>query len=291
MVYGEHLVIGNVGWHHLGRAFDGVRASFDAGAATIDVFATVLDEGLFRDPVLVDPVGAGDTYFTGVYGKLGGLLGGGLELDVYALSRIRPGNDAVTDEMGDPLVAEGETSADVTPGVRFKGKAGVVDFRLETGVQLGTRSLPGTDAADVFAYQVDAEVGLDLRKRANFRVSAEGFYASGDDPETPEVEAWDQLYPTAHKWMGFMDFVGSRSNVYGGVAHVQAVFHPVTIGLDTHVFFRPFPADDDDYLGTEIDLGVAWAIAEPIKLRGLYGIFIAEEEEYQFVEVAFETKF
>lgn len=291
MVYGDHLVIGNVGWHHLGRAFDGVRASFDAGDATVDVFATVLDEGVFRDPALVDPVGAGDTYFTGVYGKLGGLIGHGLELDLYALSRIRPGNDAVTDEMGDPLVAEGETSADVTPGVRFKGRAGVVDFRLETGLQLGTRSTPGTDAADVFAYHVDAEVGLDLRKTAHVRVSAEGFYASGDDPETPEIEAWDQLYPTAHKWMGLMDVVGARSNIYGGVAHLQSVFGPVAVGLDTHVFFRPFPADGDDYLGTELDLGAAWTIAKPITLRGLYGIFIAEEENYQFVEIAFETKF
>lgn len=293
MTYGEHLVIGNVGWHHIGRAFNGVRSHITLGDAWVDLFATVLDEGFVSGP-FAEPFGAGDAYFLGAYAGLGGLLWDGLDLDVYVLSRVWPGiQDLPPDPERDPAVMERDPASDVTPGVRVKGKAGVFDYRAEQGVQLGTRPDVDGEAPDVFAYQGDLELGLDFRRTAHVRVAAEAFYASGDDPGTETVEAWDHLYPTAHKWMGLMDVVGARSNVYGGVFHLQAAFAPVSASLDAHAFWRPEPfADADPYVGTELDAGVAWAIAEPLKLRGLYGLFIpTETDPLHFVELSLRATF
>ena len=272
MVYGDHLVIGNVGWHHLGRAFDGFRVRTAAGDAWVDVFFTALSEGFVEG--FGDPLGAGDTYFTGAYAGLGKLFFENVDLDLYALSRLWPNNREIpVDPTLEPV--EYDFAADLTPGVRVKGTAGVFDFRAEQGLQLGTRpALP--EPVDVLAYQGDVELGLDFRKTAHVRVAAEAFYATGDDPESERTEAYDHLYPTAHKWMGLMDFVGARTNVYGGIWHTQLVFEPVAFALDVHSFWRPFPADDTTYLGTEVDAGAAWAIAKPLKLRGLYGIFLPE---------------
>jgi hypothetical protein len=47
MAYGDHLVIGDVGWHETGRSFDGARLRIEPGAsgAWIDGFVTQLGEG------------------------------------------------------------------------------------------------------------------------------------------------------------------------------------------------------------------------------------------------------
>lgn len=292
MAYGDHLVIGNVGWHHLGRAFDGLRGHFEAGDAWFDVFFTVLNEGFVQGP-FAEPYGASDTYFAGAYAGLGELIWEKLDLDLYLLSRIWPGVENLPDDP-DLEVIEQDPAADVTAGVRLKGRAGVIDFRAEQGLQGGTRPGGTVEAArDVFAYQGDVELGLDLRETLPLRVSGEAFYASGDDPNTFEIEAYDQLYPTGHKWMGLMDVVGARSNVYGGVLHGQVFLTPVILSVDAHAFWRPEPVvGTDEFLGTELNAGAAWTIAGPLVVRGLYGVFVPDAADaLHFVEVEARVTF
>ena len=51
-------------------------------------------------------------------------------------------------------------------------------------------------------------------------MSVEGIYASGNDPATEKHEGWDELYPTAHKFLGLADVFTravKRTNVRSGV--------------------------------------------------------------------------
>ena len=299
IVYGDHLVMGNVGWHHLGRSFDAarMRVQLDPDSFWVDLFFSVLTEGFSNtgDPA-VFPVaelpmgrdyGAGDTYLLGLYAALGPLLGRGVELDVYGIARVWP----ATEERG----VDRDTAGDLTIGVRTKGRAGLFDYRAEVGVQLGRR-LTGGAATDVLAYQGDVELGLRFLDEDAFRVALEGFYASGDDPGTADIEGWDQLYPTAHGWMGTMDIVGARTNVAGGVLHLA--YQPkswLKLLVDTHAFFRLEKAGavDSGYLGVEIDTGILFLLGKGFKVRGGYGIFLPDEgfadDPRHFVEV--ETRF
>ncbi|OIP40808.1 MAG: hypothetical protein AUK47_07555 [Deltaproteobacteria bacterium CG2_30_63_29] len=290
MVYGDHLVIGNVGWHHLGRAFDGARLSLTPfeSKASIDVFCTTLDEGL--EAGFGNPLASGDLYFAGIYGKLGpAILDKGMDLDVYLLSRIWGSTDVVTPAIPGPDSEwDKEAAAEFTAGVRTKGSFGPVIYRLEAGGQFGGRQ-PATAAPigekintqDVLAYHGDLEVGVNFMEQAHLEATIEGFYASGDEPETPENEAYNQLFPTAHKWLGLMDVVpgAGRSNIYGGVLHLASKLDALTIKLDAHRFYHPeVAAGADQYFGSELDLDLTYTLGGGVKLRALYGQFYPEED-------------
>jgi len=272
MNYGEQLMIGAVGWHHFGRAFDGARfhwAPADAGYFC-DVFFTVLSEGVVSD--LGDPFGAGDQYFAGLYTGFGGLISDSMDLDLYVLTRTLPTTDA--------LELEGATQ--VTVGARNKGSAGAFFWRFEGGAQFGSRptATPGPDATNpsVSAFQGDLELGV-APGEGDLRLSLEGFFASGDDPTTDDAEGWDHHFPTAHKWLGLMDFVGPRSNITGGAVHAlyKAGSH-WRFRLDAHAFNRnEVPDGVDGFLGTEIDLNIIYVLGGGFRTRLGYDIFLLNE--------------
>jgi len=289
MAYGEELVIGPVGWHHIGRAFDGARVHFqtEPKGAWVDVFATQLEEGQLVDRI-GDYVGAGDGYFMGAYAGLGALIGGVKDLDVYIFNRLRPGFTDAGEQRQD-------TGSIYTLGTRAKGRAGPVDYRTELGVQTG-RAWGGTELIATLAYQADLEVGVNAQVLKGLRFALEGFYASGDDPNTTDkVEAWDQLFPTAHKWLGFMDQYG-RSNIAGAVGHLKVKpMAKLIVMADGHYFTRPQVAEgESQYQGTEIDLGAKYIVAKGVSFRVAYDLFLPEPSDadmLRFVEVELRTKF
>lgn len=284
MNYGDALVIGNLDWHQTARSFDGgrVRVSPEDAEYWVDVFFTQLSDG-WGGPDL-DPL-AGDAYFTGIYADVGPLIGAQTALEPYLLGQLWLSQEVPTDPT-DPSAGTTTNPGAVqgTFGVRAKQSYGVVDLRLEAGVQFGKRRV-GATAPEVFAFQVDGEVGVTPLK--GLRLALEGLYASGDDPTTNQVEGWDQLYPTAHKFLGLMDVIGGRSNVASGVLHVAyAGLSPVVVKLDTHVFARPRTADGvSAYAGTELDMNVIYRLGEGLKLRAMYAVFVPGSDHY-FVDGA-----
>ena len=201
---------------------------------------------------------------------LGSVLGDGHDLDVYALNRLAPRTTP-----GDvPSVAE------LTLGARIKGAAAGVDWRAEGGAQLGRH--PETPNVDTFAYSADGEVGYTLGGERTFRLALNGFIASGDDPDTDDRnEAYNHLFPTAHKWMGFMDFVGARSNVAGGAVLLSSQVAPRwKVYANVYEFHRLQDGANATAgrLGTELNTGFRFAIGQGVGFRVGYGLFAPVEE-------------
>lgn len=272
MIYGEHLVIGNLDWHPNARAFDGTRLHIqpDAGGIWVDVFFTMLNEGGLAD------FGRGDRYFYGAYADFGPAIAENLHLDAYALGL--QANDS-TDALGNSVA----WSLRLTIGARFRYRIDLVDFRAETGIQVGREgvALPG-DAPTILAGQFDGEVGLNFLED-RLRVALEGAFASGDDPTTADTaEGWNQLFPTAHAFLGFTDVMGGRTNVFDGVAHLTGKpIDQLQINLDVHVFLRPERgAASSNYAGNEWNLNLIWRPGAGLRLRGMYGIFVPNEGVY-----------
>ncbi len=269
--YGEHLVIGSVPWHPTGRAFDAAKLRVDLGSsAWLDVFGAQLVEGAttnFADT---------DAYLLGAYAALGPLLHEGLALDVYLLEQLR----GAASSGGIPVTPGLQRS---TLGVRAKQRVGLFDYRAEAGVQLGR-----TGAVKLRAFQVDAEAGVTLADE-HLRLAIEGFYASGDDPGTGKNEAWDQLYPTAHIWLGFADIIGGRSNVAGAVFHAAVNANAeLRFTLDTHLFVRPEASGlgGNGLAGFEADMGARWLIGPGLAVRANYSLFRAFTDVYPVGELA-----
>ena len=249
MAYGDHLVIGDVGWHETGRAFDGLRFRLSGKGATVDSFVTQISEG---SGAAATAPGAGDLYFAGVYGAVGPLLSEGLTADGYLLANIAP---------PEPMAAD-FTAIEVTAGTRLVREFGRVTARTEAGIQFGKR--PTADET-VFDFQVDGGAMVDAG--SGVKVGASGFYASSE---------YNQLYPTAHKFLGMMDVMGGRSNVFGTVAKVRVPIAPKLSGaLDIHAFFRPETEPDvDAYTGVEGDLWGKLVLGKGLGLRAQYSLFL-----------------
>lgn len=285
MNYGEALVIGNLDWHQSGRAFDGAHLSAKAGKVTVDAFFTQTAEGW---PAQGQPFFAGDSFFWGAYGMFGPAITEGLDLDAYALARTWGASNTTTDDgMGGTVTTHRDAATFVTIGARAKQKLGVFDYRAEADLQLGkNQNAAGGDSLNKLAYQGDLELGIAPSEA--FRIALGGAFASGNKSDTADKdEAYDELFPTTHKWLGLMDVIGLRTNVAAAILKTQINFTK-TFGLsvDGHVFWRPEDGglgrvnNDNSLAGFEIDAGLAKKLGKYALVRGLYGIFIPGQDHY-----------
>jgi hypothetical protein len=297
MNYGDSLVIGSLDWNEVGRSFDGMRMRVAPEGPTgyyVDLFGTQIDEGR---PDLIAPFAGGDHYFMGLYAGLGPAVMTGLDLDLYALTQIWPTAEGIDLAPMDPMNAPSnrESATEATFGARAKQKIAAFDYRAEVGLQVGTR--PGAvppmmappaevNSIDAVAYHLDAEIGASVLED-KLRFGLEGILASGDDPTTTDKsEAWNELYPTAHKFLGLADIFHQggqkRTNVMSGVLHVTAKpSATLTLQLDGHIFTRPQPIfGQDGFAGAEIDAGITYALGKGLNLKGLYAIFVPNEDMY-----------
>lgn len=318
MVYGEHLIIGNLDWHQTARAFDGARLMIGLGDGYIHGFFTQTREGYPVPPVNVLN---GDTYFSGVYAGLGPLLHKSLELDVYFLQRIWAQWDSTAADPMDPTATIDVTSdaaLEATLGVRAKQRIGVVDYHAEAGVQFGQRQAaqrPVTAAGplnqDIIAAHIDGEVGVNVADDG-LRLAVGGLVASGDDPTSADKnEGWDQLFPTAHKFLGLMDIFGlghtrdgvGRTNVVSGNAAIAlTAFKPIVLKIDGHLLSRLYTTattasgDEALFAGGEVDSNLIWLVGKNTALRFMYSFFVPNGDHYgsdriaNYVELQFGHK-
>lgn len=271
MNYGDALVIGDLRWHQTARAFDGARLRWGGEGGWIDGFFTVLGDGL---PSGNRSAFAGDVLFAGLYGSLGGLLSESTALEPYLLSQIW-----VSEEDGGARPA-----VQMTAGARWLQNFGTLDLRLEAGMQLGRRRLGSGANPEVFAFHADLEIGVVIRSK--LRVSVEALFASGDDTTSETLEAWDELFPTTHKFLGLTDIIGIRSNVASGVLHAKYGHGAFVFKVDLHAFLRPETGDGQAaFAGVEADINVIFKITKGMSVRGLYALFVPGSNHFLAAEV------
>lgn len=298
MVYGDHLVIGNLDWHQTARAFDGARFQYKLGGdgAFVDAFFTQVREGYPANP---KPVFNGDLFFAGVYAGLGPMVSKTLTLDAYALARIWGQNDTAGATPADPP-STADAAMETTLGARVMQEAGILFYRVEGGVQFGQRqsALRPEGAAGplnpkVLAGHIDGTIGAHL---SGFHFDVGGAIASGANPvDASTNEGWAQLYPTAHKFFGLMDIFGlgdpkdgeGRTNLVSANARIKVLaLKPMAFIVDGHIFQRLYTVAVDPagnsatFAGGEVDTNVIWNISDKLNLRGLYGFFVPNADHY-----------
>lgn len=255
LAYGDHLVLGSVPWHRVGRSFDGLRARYTfSDELSLDAFTMKLQE---RNSANAN--NGQDADLHGAY--LSAVVGPYMKnADLYLL---RKDNQSTS---GDANITD--TTA---YGLRFKSKIGdsAFDYRAEGTLQqvrlAGETSIKGSE------YQYDLELGYTLPFWTT-RLAFEYFDSTRD---------YDQLFPTAHKWVGFADQF-SRRNLKGYVAHLSTKpIEKVTFFADYHVFERhdnkrgAYNFSGNTSLGTngssrdvaqELDLIVAYDFTKTLQL-------------------------
>ncbi len=179
----ERLVGSDSEWCYIGPRFDAVRLSWTRENFRVDGF---LSSPVVSRPRGWDPAGSGG-WFHGVYTAWNGWPPGSAT-DVYFLWKDR---------------SAGRRSVQrATTGLRYSQPlGGRWKAALELAFQWGTEA-----ERPVRAWAGHWEAAVALRGKGQpARLVFEYNFATGDDPATPAIERFDDLYPAGHDGFGLPD--------------------------------------------------------------------------------------
>jgi hypothetical protein len=278
--YGDERLIGAFAWNNVGRVFDAAKVRYERETVWVDFFAA---------NVVINsrPAGNGGTFddeadwaddFFGAYGRFAVFEKHALE--AYALYRDK-----------DDAEFNGPTREHVTIGGRFETNAKMApwDYFVEAAGQFGTFA-----DADHSAFAGVIGTGYTLAGcPAVPRIGFEYNYATGDnDPTDDDSHTFDNLYPTNHKFYGYMDLFAWK-NIHNPRLTVSCKPHDqVKVQLDGHMFWlannadawyrangaaiRADPAGDaSSYVGSEVDLTVTYTPHKRVNIQAGYSHFFA----------------
>jgi hypothetical protein len=298
--YGEERLVGAVNWNNIGRVFDAAKARWQTEWFGADFFASrvvIPEDGRFD-------VANNYDWFSGVYATITKIPKNTWEL--YFLSR----NASTQASAAEPSPQFPQPSArDIyTLGTRLKslpGQLGPWDYKLETAGQLGDfrdpRLGPNSARLDHQAYMVSAQAGYTFASvAAKPRLGLEYDFASGDsNPGDGKHETFENLFPTNHKFYGYMDFV-SLQNIHDLRGIFQLQPHPrLSLAIEGHGFWLADTHDNfytasgtprggisttpgnnyginpsySNFVGTELDVIAGYALTRFAQLEAGYGHF------------------
>lgn len=278
--YGEDRLIGNLDWAQSARAFDGVFVRAKPGETfTIDAFAMML-----RAPSWQTAAGArfhnSGQFFYGAYTRARPSKTFGF--DVYLLGLH-----------DDPAALANVPQRDLnlaTLGARAFWNPGALQLVGEGAFQLGQ-----AQAAQVLAGAFAARATYVLPVPHGFYVGAEVLGATGDgDPTDATNSTFNQLFPTGHLHLGYMDYVGWQ-NVVGFKGSIGLKPAGMHFWVDVHHFRAWDPrgawysasgavilgtdaSRTNANMGTELDFNATVPVTKNVAIAGAFGVFLVGGE-------------
>lgn len=180
--YGRQRLLGTVGWHNVGRTFDGIRGSFVTQNSKIDVFTLKIDDRSFGLPPTQKD--------WALYGAYGFFMQNRFHL--FALY------DWDQEQVNGQDVLKRATIGTFYKHITKSGLKYEFDAALQRGKQ-DLRNLDGYMVAGDLSYGSKGQykpvlgVGFDI--------------TSGDDgSDSTKIKSFNNLYYTGHKFRGFLDY-------------------------------------------------------------------------------------
>ncbi|MFQ5627577.1 MAG: alginate export family protein, partial [bacterium] len=234
---GQRLM-GAVGWHNIGRSFDGAVLKYTGDKADLQAFGLKETENARLE-------NEGDRNIYGLYA----------EIAASASQEVQPFFYWQQGKATNGLSRK-------TLGVNAVGKTGALAHTLELAYQWG--SVGGSDISAFFAALNLNYTFAQARVKPVVGVGVD--YLSGDDePSDNESKVFNTLYATNHKFYGFMDyFLNIPAHTFGlGLTDLQVrcAINPAK-NLKTSLAFHKFTASKEANLaggaskdfGSELDL-------------------------------------
>jgi len=308
--YGDERLVGAFAWNNIGRVFDAAKVRWQNPLFAAEAFVSKVvlpDDNNFN---------TWNDYnlFSGLHITTKKIPKNTTELYFFARNE-EPGVATANPGAVLPFQVAAPYARDIyTIGGRLKsnpGDFGNFDYTVEGAFQFGTwEQTAGTETAHQ-AYAFMANIGYTLNDYdSKPRFALEYAYGSGDsDPTDGKHETFDNLYPTNHKFYGYMDFF-SWQNLHD----VRAIFTikptaRLSLALEGHMFWAADTGDNiynaggvgrgpnapsgagfgrndyDSYLGSEVDVVAGYAVNKFINLEAGYGHFFVGD----YIEQTWDT--
>ncbi len=227
LIFGSQRLVGPGDFTQVPRAFEGGAAIAQIARWTITPFWTqvvVVDKYRFNKST-------SDLELFGVFGT-GPLHVLPVSLDLYWL-----------DADNRSATFNGTTGRERrhTLGGRVWGKIGAtgLDFEVEGADQFGA-----VGRGDIAASMFTTVLGYTLPiPRLSPRVYLEFDYASGDDRPGGNVGTFSQLYPNAHSFLGYIDYIGRQNVMSPNAGLTLSPIHGLTLSLQQYFFWRASDRD------------------------------------------------
>ncbi len=295
LAYGDERLIGTFDWGNMGRVFDAGKLRAENEFGWVDAFVSrvvIPDEHNFN-------VANDYDIFSGVYASTKKLLPW-QETQVYFLARNTGADSPTTIGAGLPPFLTGASPRDIyTVGARVKSLPDQFngwDYSAEAAAQGGGYKFsPASSRLEHQAFASHVAGGYTFAAAAcKPRVGLEYDFASGDnDPTDDKHGTFDNLFPTNHKFYGYMDFV-SWQNIHD--VRLTTSLKPLaklTLQADYHAFWLAEKSDffyqvngaprtaggygintgSGSYIGSEVDAIATYAITSYANAQLGYGHF------------------
>lgn len=237
--YGPQRLVGAVGWHNVGRSFDGLILNYGNKKTIWEIFN-------FKEVEKLNPLEKGDKNVSGLHGSFNMIPETKLEVLLIGENRRR-------------------TYSGFAKG-RFTG----IGYEFEAAIQNGNKKnleYKGLMLAANLSYDI---LGLKLSGGVD--------YVSGDDSTSSAIESFNTLYATNHKYYGFMDyFLNLPVNTFQqGLfdTHLKLSLKAIK-GIHTKLAWHSFKtADRSADFGQEIDITLKYKFNTAVLFQGGYSVFI-----------------
>jgi hypothetical protein len=245
LAYGNERLVGAVGWHNIGRAFDAVKLRYGENS-WVDLFNAKLAEK-----------GEKDRNFYGLYGRV--------QIQAHTWEPY-----ALFEH--DKNFGAGRLRR-LTLGAHglgtFTGATGhSLGYELEGAVQAGER-----EEQDVLAWMGTGALTYTSNHWRQHQLSLGADLLSGDDdPADGESKVFDTLFATNHKFYGLMDFfldipaqTGQQGLLDLMLKASMRAGPPVKVDLHLHSF--SLAKGNEKALGQEVDAVVTYAHSPATSLQ------------------------
>ena len=267
--YGNQRVFGAVGWHNIGRSWEGLVASVTPENFQLDLFylkkMEINSGGYNRDFDII-----------GLYGMFKNA-----HLDVFTFYEL----DADSNGYSQAKLKR------YNFGAYYNNTFDLIDVTLQANYQLGEMpegQLPDTMIVDIAAFMVNGEFGYSFEGKGKARLALGLDYTSGDDgTDSTKYKAYTNAYYTGHAFRGYMDyFLGSpATGLIDGIFRAQASPAPNwMLKGDFHYFkaaenyYGPVSESLTSNIGYEFDLTVVNKSMSGAVLTGGFSMFIPDED-------------
>lgn len=294
--YGDERLIGGFDWNNLGRVFDAAKLRFDHDRFWVEGFGArvvIPDDNNFNEPNSND-------WFWGAYGGTKALAPKA-ETQLYFLGRNA--DTGASGPQPGALIGLPSPRDIYSAGGRVKSLPGQLkgwDYGAEFVYQFGEfqESVTGPEL-DQEAWAAHVMGGYTFAKVTTApRLGLEYNYSTGDsDPTDDRHQTLDNLFPTNHKFYGYMDLF-SWQNVHN--PRVNLTLKPakgLSLTVDYHLFWLADTADyfyqasgsarrggapgagydrnqgHDSFVGSEIDVIATYTFKTYGTLQAGYGHF------------------
>lgn len=290
--YGTERFIGAVGWHYVGRSFDGVRFAVNPGCWDLDLFALTLDES--------------NNYAANAYASFSNLPGTATpSSSLYGIwKKTELSKESKFDLFGYFEIDREDEGLDTnklelfTTGGTYWGNYGNLSTIFEGAYQFG--SITGNDiSAYLLSLQLFYKIGI-----TKFGLGAD--ILSGTDPEktSGDVNVFHASYGTNHKFYGYMDyFINIPNNTYqlglndiyasvnfspdGSKFNFDAVLHLFMSNQSVNIITQENPSgSDENMFGQEVDLTIKYAFTENTNITWGGSLFFPGE----IIKTAYDPK-